>query len=330
MLTPPDGLSDDAVASAISAGWNLTIASINYRAVGFGSHHWAVVDSRGERWFATVDDLAAKRHSLDEGEDIAFARLRAALGTAQDLRVAGCDFVVAPLATTAAAPLVRIDRRYAVALYPNIAGSSSEWSESATAAHQRRVLDMIVALHAAPRAAAPHAPIDDYSIPHRDELELGIRADAQLRESGPFSARASTLLVEHAANIQRLLQRYDALVQETRSRPRLAVVTHGEPHPGNIMRTSDGWKLIDWDTLLVAPPERDLWSLDPGDGSVFDAYREATHTTPEPLLLDLYRLRWDLADIADYVSRFRGPHSASADDEKSWDELRALVAGLPT
>ena len=137
------------------------IASINYRAVGFGSHHWAVVDVRGDRWFATVDDLVAKRHSLDESEDTAFARLRAALGTAQDLRVAGCDFVVAPCATAAQAPLVRIDRRYAVALYPHIAGPSSEWSESTTAAYQRKVLDMIVALHAVPRAATPNAPTDD-------------------------------------------------------------------------------------------------------------------------------------------------------------------------
>ena len=56
------------------------------------------------------------------------------------------------------------------------------------------------------------------------------------------------------------------------------------------MRTPDGWKLIDWDTLLVAPPERDLWSLDPGDGSFFEAYRAATNVAPDPSTLDLYRL----------------------------------------
>jgi hypothetical protein len=330
VFTPPDDLSDDALVSAINAGWNMTAASIEYRAVGFGSHHWDVVDARGDQRFATVDDLRATRHTLAEDEDTAFARLRAALVTAQDVRGAGCNFVVAPLPTAAAASLFRIDRRYAVALYPHIDGHSDLWSESPSPEQQRGVLDMITALHAVPRGATPHAPVDDYTIPHRDELELAVHGDTDLKAIGPYRARMSTLVAERAADIERLLHRYDGLVAEMRSRPRPAVVTHGEPHPGNIMRTVDGWKLIDWDTLLVAPPERDLWGLDAGDGSFLDAYQDATQITPDPSALGLYRLRWDLTDIAAYVSRFRGPHSESSDDEKSWDELRDLVAGLPT
>ena len=60
-----------------------------------------------------------------------------------------------------------------------------------------------------------------------------------------------------------------------RAQPARTVLTHGEPHPGNTMLTASGWVLIDWDTALAAPPERDLWSLDPGDGSVLDAYADA-------------------------------------------------------
>lgn len=39
------------------------------------------------------------------------------------------------------------------------------------------------------------------------------------------------------------------------------VVTHGEPHPGNVIRTSHGLRIIDWTTVQMAPPERDLWML---------------------------------------------------------------------
>ena len=330
MFTRPEGLSDEALVSAINTGWNATIASVSYRAVGFGSHHWDVIDDRGDRRFATVDDLLSKRSALDEGEDTAFARLRVALTTAQDLRDAGCDFVVAPVPTTAQAPLLQIDHRYAVALYPFVVGESYASGEFSTPAHRRGVLDMVVTLHTVPTTATPHAPVDDFSIPHRDELELSIHLNDDIPDGGPYAARTLALLTDHATNIRRLLGQYDDLVQKTRSQPRPMVLTHGEPHPGNTMLTADGWKLIDWDTLLVAPPERDLWSLDPGDESIIHAYRDATHTTPEPSTLDLYRLRWDLADIAVYVSRFRGPHSASSDDKKSWDDLRDLVSRLPT
>jgi len=328
VLTRPDDLPDEALVSTIRGGWNFTIASIDYCAVGFGSHHWDVVDARGDRRFVTVDDLRAKRLALDEGEDAAFARLHAALATAHDLRRAGYDFVVAPIPTTARAPVVRIDRRYAVALYPYVDGEHFDWGEFASPAHLRGLLDMVVALHAAPTTAALHARTDDFAIPQRDELELTIGVDGEVVDSGPYAARARTLLTRHAAIIRRLLETYDDLVRDTRRASGPMVLTHGEPHPGNTMLAADGWKLIDWDTVLLAPPERDLWSLDPGDGSVIDAYAQATGTTPQPSVLDLYRVRWDLAEIAEYTSHFRAPHSTGADDEKSWAELHEIVTGL--
>jgi spectinomycin phosphotransferase/16S rRNA (guanine(1405)-N(7))-methyltransferase len=94
------------------------------------------------------------------------------------------------------------------------------------------------------------------------------------------------------------------------------------------MRTEDGWLLIDWDTALVAPPERDLWDLDPGDGTLHAAYTAATGTRLRPDLLQLYKLRWDLTDIASGLARFREPHADTADDKETWSILSELVPGL--
>lgn len=46
---------------------------------------------------------------------------------------------------------------------------------------------------------------------------------------------------------------------------------------------------------------------------------------PRPLLLDLYRLRWDIADIAIDVSRFRRPHTGTAEDDETWELLSSLI-----
>jgi hypothetical protein len=155
--TPPADLPEPALRAALQAGWSLRAATLAYRPVGFGSHHWELTDTAGGRRFVTVDDLRTRR------------------------------------------------------------------------------------------------------------------------------------------------------------------VAAGEPHPGNTIRAGAGWLLIDWDTALVAPPERDLWDLDPGDGSLHAAYTAATGTALRPGLLDLYRLRWDLTEIAVCLARFREPHCATADDEESWE-----------
>jgi Phosphotransferase enzyme family len=330
MLIPPPDLPNEILVRALAEGWGLNVVALRYRAVGFGSHHWNAVDAAGVTWFVTVDDLGAKRHSLNEDDDASFARLQAALTTAVDLDDSGQRFVIAPVSTVAGASLMRTGR-FAVALYPYVDGETYAWGEFATPAHRQGVVDLIIALHSVPRTAAPHAIADDFTIEHRDELEAGLDPDIAAPDSGPYAQRVATLLAGNASRIRRTLGDYDdraAVVRES-DWPHRAVLTHGEPHPGNTILTAGGWVLIDWDTTLVSLPERDLWSLDPGDGSALRAYTDATGNAPNPSALALYRTRWDLSDIAVSISWFRREHTGTADDDKSWEELCALVAGLP-
>jgi spectinomycin phosphotransferase/16S rRNA (guanine(1405)-N(7))-methyltransferase len=325
VLSPPEDLSQEMLASALARAWPVSAASMTYRPVGWGSHHWEVTDTAGTRWFVTVDELEHKQLSLAEPLATTFGRLRAALAAAGDLRDCGRAFVVAPVPGTDGEPLARLGGRFAVALYPFVDGQSFEWGDFPSPAHRRGVLDMLIAIHTAPAAARRRAAADDFAVPHRDEMEAALGSAGEVADSGPYARPAALLLAQNAAGVRRLLDRYDQLAAQSRSWPSRAVLTHGEPHPGNTMLTSAGWLLIDWDTALVAPPERDLWSLDPGDGSALAAYADATGVTPLAAMLELYRIRWDLADIAVDVSRFRRPHPGSADDDQSWQLLRSLV-----
>ena len=329
MLTPPDGLGENAVAAVLGREWQLTVASMNYRPVGFGSYHWAVTEPGGARWFVSADDLATKSLSAGEPLDAAFARLRCALGAAAGLRAAGLDCVVAPVPTAAGEPLARAGQEFAVALYPFLDGTSFEWGAFDDPGHRGAMLDMVVAVHTAPAAVRRRALADDFTVPHLDELEVALgRAADQVPDHGPYARPAASLLSASAGPVRRLLGRYRDLVARAGSQAGRAVLTHGEPHPGNTMLTAAGWRLIDWDMALVALPERDLWSLDPGDGSVYAAYADATGVRPSAEALDLFRLRWDLSDLALDARRFRRPHSGTDDDEKTWQVLRALLTRI--
>jgi len=331
VLTPPEDLPANMLAATLAREWDVQVASSTYRALGFGSHHWSIDDSDGRRWFVTVDELETKRLTADESLAAAFYRLHSALSTAVSLYQSGHTFVVAPVLSSAGEPVVRIGR-FGVALYPFVDGRSFEWGDFATPEHRRAVLHLVVAVHTAPESARRLAIADDFTIPSRDEVEAALDGTSNpMRDSancGPHWHDTATLIADNATALRAELARYDELIAEGRGYPSRLVLTHGEPHRANTMLTADGWKLIDWDTALVAPPERDLWRLDPGDGSIVSAYAKATGVAPLPSMMELFRIRWDLADIAIAVSRFSRRHGRSADDEKSWEILRSLVTQI--
>jgi spectinomycin phosphotransferase/16S rRNA (guanine(1405)-N(7))-methyltransferase len=281
-----------------------------------------VTGGDGTRWFATVDELVTKRQTWSEPLDAVLGRLRAALGAAHALRSAGLGFVVAPVPNCDGDVAGRLGDGLAIALYPFVEGEPFGWGEFSSLEHRHAVLQMLTAVHRCTSAAAI-APRDDFLIPLRDELEAAIDVDADVPDYGPYAHATSELLTRNSTSVRRWLDHYDGLVSAARATP--FVLTHGEPHPGNTIRSDDGWVLVDWDTARMAPPERDLWSLDSRDGSVLRAYAEATGVTPDRDVLDLYRQRWDLADLAVDVARFRRPHTDSADDNKTWEILTELI-----
>ena len=193
--------------------------------------------------------------------------------------------------------------RFAAAVYPLVEGESFSWGHPMSAEHRAALLDMVVEVHAAPAEVRDRAPVDDFALQHRDALEAALGEGGSASSTGPYAARVARLVADHAAALRAALTTYDDLVGRAKRRTDAAdaavVLTHGEPHPGNTMRTADGWRLIDWDTARVAPPERDLWSMDPGDGSVHDGVRRRhrTRAAARQCWSSTGR-RWDLSDVA--------------------------------
>ena len=124
-----------------------------------------------------------------------------------------------------------------------------------------------------------------------------------------------------ASELAELLTLADRLSAEAAQRGGGWVVTHGEPHAGNVMRTGAGRVLVDWDTVALAPPERDLWMLVAGGADAADLYVRATGTQLDDAALDFFRLAWDLSDLAEYLNVLRSPHQE--DDDSVWG-LQAL------
>jgi spectinomycin phosphotransferase len=195
-------------------------------------------------------------------------------------------------------------------------------------------VDLLAGLHLlSPPAGIPVTGVD---LTGREELEQALAQVDRPWRGGPYSEPARALLAAHAVGLHRGLAEFDRAAarigggrQDGEPGPagRELVVTHGEPHPGNLLRLPDGYLLVDWETVGLAVPERDLWPAaeQPAD---LARYAAATGRTPDPAALAFYRLRWYLADVAAFAGQFRSPHGESADEGRSWEGLAWTVKRL--
>ncbi len=183
------------------------------------------------------------------------------------------------------------------------------------------MLDLLVQVHRAHRAATDAATPDDLMLPYRENLERALDDSGRSWDGGPYGERARHLLLAHATGLVKLTAAYDVLAGRVAARPGRFVVTHGEPHAGNVMITQAGLVLIDWDTARLAPPERDLWTLAEDDESLLDRYVAATGRELDQDALAFYRLWFDLAEIGEYLGLFHGPHEQTADSAEAWVNL---------
>ena len=320
----PQDFDTEALVRVLGEGWRVDVATIDFAPVGFGSYHWVVSDADGSRRFVTVDDLDVKPW-LGSTRDQSFAGLARAYGTAVALRDVGLGFVLAPIPRRDGAAVGRVSARYSVALFPYVDGQSANFGAYENPEDRRAVLAMVAQLHAATSALDSIPQEIDLDIPGRHALEAGLRDVSHPWSGGPYSEPAREALAKHASDVIELLGLFDRLSREVAGRDIKWVVTHGEPHAANVIRTETGRTLIDWDTVALAPPERDLWMVvDDADDAA--SYAEVTGYSPDAHTLDYFRLLWDLGDLTAYIEVLRSPHRDSDDTRKSLQGVRKCVA----
>jgi spectinomycin phosphotransferase len=148
----------------------------------------------------------------------------------------------------------------------------------------------------------------------------------QIWLGGPFSEPARQALASHAFGVAEKIALADRLASDVASRNGEWVITHGEPHAANVMRTAEGHMLLDWDTVALAPPERDLCMVIGDTAAEAALYADATGRQVDDVAVSFFRLAWDLKDLAEWLNVLRSPHDETDDTLKSYEGLRAVAA----
>jgi spectinomycin phosphotransferase len=291
MLERPAGVEDGEVLAVVRREWAPGAEAIEHLRVGFGAHHWRAGDL-----FVTLDELGV-RH--DAGS------LEGAYRAAAALRL---EFAVAPLPALGGTYTVAFGEGR-LSCTPWLAGEVAGDGPIEDEALARADIEMLARLH----AATPPPTIPRWRPRVGPDVADRIAAAVATRwDSGPLGEPAREAIAARLEEIGEWSRRYRARVAEAPERP--WVPTHGEPHSSNQLLTADGPRFVDWESLALAPRERDLWPL------VEAGYAQAVR--PDPAMLDLFDLEWRLDEIAQYGDWFAAEHSGSEDDRIAFDGLR--------
>jgi spectinomycin phosphotransferase len=300
MREGPDGVSAEAVLGAVRAGWAVDVDGIDHLPVGFGAHHWRVSSDGVPRLFVTLDGLG-RRHTAES--------LEAAYAAAGELAAGGLEFVVASLPDG--------QGRYTAPLAGGRV-SCVPWLDGEPAGSGRIDSDSL-ARQNAEALARLHATTAPAGIPNwrpRVGEDFGDSVADMLRspwQTGPYGERARNALAQRIDAIRRWTDAYHGLARRAVERP--WVPTHGEPHTANQVVTDQGTVFVDWESLALAPRERDLGTL------VDSGYAELA--APDWEMIELFELEWRLGELAEYADWFARPHTGNDSDRVAFDDLTA-------
>lgn len=318
-----DAVPGTTIRELVEDRWALDLTDVCEVTVGAGAYHWSATGRDGRRWFITCDDLGTKPW-LGDDHDVVFDGLAGAYGAAIELATTGASFVVAPRPSRSRAATERLDGRHGVAVFEHVDGVPGEWGQRVDPAETDELVTMLATLHRC-RPASAAVATRPLALPGRAAFDALLSTVHRPWDGGPLAEPARRRLEVGTDAVASWLAALDGATRRSVGAP--TVLTHGEPHPGNLIRTPGGLRLVDWDTVALAPPERDLWMLTEVAPGAADRYAELTGTVLDDELLGVYRLLWALADVASYAAQLHAAHAGNADDHHALAAITSVLDG---
>lgn len=198
---------------------------------------------------------------------------------------------------------------FTLSLTPFVTGVSG-WEQELTPPQWRELGRALGALHQAtlPAAIANSLPVETYTSLARAEVGTLLEKAAPSPRTDAVTREFKRLLQQQRSAIECLLSGAHELGERLRLAPPPNVLCHGDIHAGNVLLFNGRLFIVDWDTLLLAPPERDLMFIGGGVGGCWNKPQEAewfkTGYGPypwNPTTLAYYRCERIVQDIAEFA-----------------------------
>ena len=316
MLEKPD-LPDERLINCLLREFGLSVSSASFLPLG-ADVNTAVYRADcldGSAWFVklrsgTFDAVTVQVPHL----------LRVDLGIAQ---------VIPPQPRLTGDLWARLDE-YAVVLYPYVEGENGFERQMSN----QNWIDLgqtLSALHSAslPEDVLQLLPRETFASHWRERV---VRFQTLVEDetfSNSEAEQAAALLRDNRDEITDLVARTTRLAEAVAGRILEFVPCHADIHAGNVLIDGDGrLHVVDWDTLCLAPKERDLMFIGAGIGGVWTREEELAlfQQGYGPAIVDAdaiayYRFERILVDIVEYCDQLLLTDEGGDDREQSLGHL---------
>jgi spectinomycin phosphotransferase len=319
MLEKPD-LQDEKIISCLQEAYEFQVRTVEFLPLG--------ADVNTAVYRITTTDGTPRFLKLRSGDfDETAVRLPKFLSDQ------GIKQIISPLTTKTDELWANLGRFKAV-LYPFVVGQNG-YEIKMQPHHWQAFGTTLKRIHSVtlPSELAQALPRETFTPHWREAVKTilaGLVEDAQFAD--PVAGETAVLLKTNQAVILDLVDRAERLAQAAQAQTVEFVVCHADIHAGNILITpNDAFYLVDWDTLLLAPKERDLMYVGAGLlGGWFSPQEEEAYFYPaygqtqvDQNLLAYYRYERIVQDIAAFCEQLLLTDEGGADREQSLHYLKS-------
>jgi len=295
MLTPPN-LKDEEIIACLRDAYGLTIEKVVFLPLGadFNTAVYRVTTTDGADYFL----------KLRRGEF-----LEASVSVPKYLADLGIKQVIPPLTTQTGQLSANLEPFKAI-LYPYIEGrngleaklSEDQWALFGSAIKKLHSIDI-------PSSITKDIPKETFSSQWRETVKAFLMRIERESFEEPVAVKMALFLKSKSTEILKLVERAEELAITIQKQPIDYVLCHADMHGWNLfVDKENALYIVDWDTLIFAPVERDLMFIGAGiwdsgltpdeEESLF--YQGYGQTKINQDAMAYYRFERIIQDIGDY------------------------------
>jgi spectinomycin phosphotransferase len=198
-----------------------------------------------------------------------------------------------------------------ISLYPYINGKNG-WEKNLSGNQFIRLGNTIYNIHSIdiPKNIQEIIPKENYSNVYRNYVTDYFNTKSISKDN--FIKKFNSFVTKHNKKIISILDTANTLVNKIKEKNKKYCLCHGDLHAGNLIITGKTFYIIDWDTIIFAPKEKDLMFIGGGIGNKWNTketenafYKGYNNKNIDYEMLLYYRCERILIDFKEFYEQIR-------------------------